>query len=141
MAGGCSLVSYPAILAAIAFLHNRLGINIQIIVVIGIERIGSQGLDGVAEKHFDGGCQLLAQHRIRIMARGNLIVIAYHFKCILSILKKISRAYSAKKATKAGSDSTIRHSSIFIRHFMKFHTSVASGQKNGQSDQIKNYRI
>ncbi|CAB1083337.1 hypothetical protein D1AOALGA4SA_10909 [Olavius algarvensis Delta 1 endosymbiont] len=38
------------------------------------------------------------------------------------------------------SDSTIRHYSLFISHSLKFHTSAASGQKNGQSDQLKKLR-
>ncbi|CAB1076141.1 hypothetical protein D1AOALGA4SA_3939 [Olavius algarvensis Delta 1 endosymbiont] len=44
------------------------------------------------------------------------------------------------------SDSTLRHSAVRYSIFcgsllMQFHTSAASGQKNGQSDQIKNFRI
>jgi hypothetical protein len=35
--------------------------------------------------------------------------------------------------------STIRHSSIVIRHSIKLHISGAAGQKNGQSDQKRNF--
>ena len=37
--------------------------------------------------------------------------------------------------------STIRQSSIVIRHSMKFHTSAATGLKSGQSDQKRNIGV
>jgi len=37
------------------------------------------------------------------------------------------------------SDIHIRQSSIIIRNSMKFHTSGAAGQKNGQSDRKRNF--
>jgi len=50
----------------------------------------------------------------------------------IHFLNKISRARFAKKATQAKSDSIIRSAfggSIFIRHFMSIHTSVAAGRE------------
>jgi len=59
----------------------------------------------------------------------------------LFYLLKKERAYFAKLATKAKSEatSTIRQSSIFIRHSMKFHTSAASGLNSGQFNRKRNF--
>jgi len=52
-------------------------------------------------------------------------------------IKEFYLFYLLKKE-QSEATSTIRQSSIIIRHSMKFHTSAASGLKNGQSDRKRN---
>ena len=56
-------------------------------------------------------------------------------------IKKTEQAYFAKLATKAKSETTLRHSAVRCSGHLKFHTSAASGLKNGQFDRRRNFVV
>ncbi|KGM38202.1 hypothetical protein JY97_17750, partial [Alkalispirochaeta odontotermitis] len=103
----------------------------------------------VPSKLITGYAKAILKKKIVTLVVGGVLVLFYAYLYILLQLEDYALLmgsiglfavlsvimYLTRRIER--SDSTIRQSTSVIRHSLKFHTSAASGQKNGQSDQRK----